>query len=120
MSLTTNHQKNIDTRLKEIRVLGLEQQPDNFLNNIPDIIKIKESNKMGITLDWIVKILISVLSPIVKIVTPQIKEKLSDFIKNLYSDALGTPNVWDDFLIKILADILSIDLSEVKEKILDV
>jgi len=92
----------------QIEPLGLEKQPDNFLKNIPEIINKNKGEVMGISFNWLVKIIISVLSPVISIITPEIKTALETYIKDLYVKAKATENVWDDFLIKFIADILGV------------
>lgn len=63
---------------------------------------------MGISLTWLIGIIASVLSPIIGLITPVIKNALNEFLTKLYLDALKTPNPWDDFLVGLLLDILAI------------
>lgn len=63
---------------------------------------------MGISLNWLIKILVGVLGPIIGVLTPAIKGALTEFLTKLYLDALKTENVWDDFVVGMLLDILGI------------
>jgi len=63
---------------------------------------------MGAVWVWLLKMVASGLLPILGVLTPAIKTALIDFLTKLYLDALATPNVWDDFVVGILLDILSI------------
>ena len=59
---------------------------------------------------WLIRLLISTFKPFANLLSENIKNELQDFIRSLYQKALATENIWDDFFVKILADILSIDL----------
>ncbi len=63
---------------------------------------------MGTVWVWLLKMVASALLPILGVLTPAIKSALTDFLSKLYLDALATPNVWDDFVVGLLLDILSI------------
>jgi len=63
---------------------------------------------MGTVWIWLLKMVASALLPILGVLTPAIKTALTDFLTKLYLDALVTPNVWDDFVVGLLLDILSI------------
>jgi hypothetical protein len=63
---------------------------------------------MGISLSWLIQIFASALGPIIGLLTPVIKTALNEFLTKLYLDALKTPNLWDDFAVGILLDILAI------------
>jgi len=63
---------------------------------------------MGTVWVWLLQVLASALAPIISVITPEIKAALNDFLTNLYLKALKTPNVWDDFVVGILLDILAI------------
>jgi hypothetical protein len=76
--------------------------------NIPIILP-KETN---MSMNWFITIAVKILSPIVSLLTAEIKGELHGFIKNLYEKALKTDNVFDDFFIKLLADVLQIKVTD--------
>lgn len=49
-----------------------------------------------------------VLGPLLGLVSSEIKKLLTDFLTELYVKALATPNPWDDMLVGLLLDVLSI------------
>jgi len=49
-----------------------------------------------------------IFSGLIGNVTPAIKSELNDLLTGLYLKALKTPNVFDDFFIGMLLDILAI------------
>ena len=59
---------------------------------------------------WIVNLIITVLAPLVNLLTPMLKEELTDFVVKLYEKAKGTDNPIDDLFVKFLAGLLEIDL----------
>ena len=58
--------------------------------------------------NWLIKLIANVLKPFINLLTSQIKEELENFVKNLYKKAKSTENVYDDFFVEMLANILSI------------
>ncbi len=64
------------------------------------------------TYSWITKFFIKSLSPFIPLLSNEIKIELVDFIKKLYTRAKSTNNIWDDFFIKFIADLLGIDVTE--------
>lgn len=69
----------------------------------------KEINIM-FTWKWLFEQAAKLLLPIVEMLTPEIKTELENFVLALYQKSVLTPNQWDDFLIKMLADLLNIKL----------
>lgn len=65
---------------------------------------------LSISWSWVVPVLVAVLKPIVKVLTPMIRELIEKAVKEWYPKAVATPNPWDDFLVKFLADILNISV----------
>lgn len=63
---------------------------------------------MSTTWGWLINLLLQALGPVINILSPAIKSALTEFLTKLYLDALKTSNPWDDFVIGILLDILSI------------
>lgn len=63
---------------------------------------------MKISWDWLIKLLASVLLPIIQAMSPAIIAALKEFLTDLYQKALNTPNPWDDFVIGLLLDFLGI------------
>ena len=66
----------------------------------------------GINWSWIVNLIVTVLKPIVGIVTPIIREELEKALLKLYAKAEASDNPWDDFLVEILLKILGIPVPE--------
>ena len=58
--------------------------------------------------EWLLKILMQVLSPLFGLLTPIIKAALTEFLTNLYKDCLATPNPYDDLVVGLLLDLLGI------------
>jgi len=63
---------------------------------------------MAISWQWVIKIIMSMLGPILSLISPVIKAALSEFLIELYKKALATENPWDDMFIGMLLDILGI------------
>ena len=59
-----------------------------------------------------IKILGNVLGVFVKVISPEIRKILCDFIVALYQKALATLNPWDDMLVEILAEAFDVNLPE--------
>lgn len=66
----------------------------------------------GTTWTWIVSLLVTVLKPVLKIVTPLIRDALEEQLLKLYAKAEATENPWDDFAVGFLLDILGIERPE--------
>lgn len=62
------------------------------------------------TLKWIISIISKVLSPLIPLLSIEIKAELEVFIRQLYQKAKKTDNVFDDFFVKFIADILNISV----------
>jgi hypothetical protein len=58
-------------------------------------------------------LLIPVLMQILKLVTPTLREELVKFLQEWTARCYATPNKWDDIAAKLVASILSVDLSGV-------
>jgi len=101
MSLILNSQ-NINIDINKIQPAGLEEQPTE---------KMKVSLNM-FTWKWLFSEAAKLLSPIIGLITPEIKTELENFVLSLFQKAKATPNQWDDFLINILASILNIKLPD--------
>jgi hypothetical protein len=61
---------------------------------------------------WILNLIVSVLGPLISLLTPQIKEALTEFVQNLYDKAQATDNPVDDVFVRFLAALLDVDLVE--------
>ena len=66
----------------------------------------------GMSLTWIIDLVIKILSLILPVVTPELRRMLEKFLKDFYEKAKETPNPWDDFLAKFLLRILGIEVPE--------
>jgi hypothetical protein len=58
-------------------------------------------------------LLIPILMQILKLMTPAIREELVKFIQGWVAHAFATPNKWDDVAAKLVAAMLSVDISGV-------
>ena len=61
-------------------------------------------------------LLIPILMQILKLATPALREELVAFIQGWTAKCYATPNKWDDVAAKLVAAILSVDLSAVTTK----
>jgi hypothetical protein len=61
-------------------------------------------------------LLIPILMQILKLVTPTLREELVKFLQDWTARCYATPNKWDDVAAKLVAAILSVDLSGVTTK----
>jgi hypothetical protein len=63
---------------------------------------------MNVFWGGIIKYMIQIFLGLLGQMSPQIKKELNELLTKLYLKALKTPNVWDDFAVGMLLDILSI------------
>jgi hypothetical protein len=61
-------------------------------------------------------LLIPILMQILKLVTPTLREELVKFLQDWTARCYATPNKWDDVAAKLVASILSVDLSGITVK----
>ena len=61
----------------------------------------------------ILKIVALILGPLLKIVSPMIKDALTDVLQKLYLKAYATENPVDDLLVGLLLELLGIPYPEV-------
>jgi len=59
------------------------------------------------------KLIISTLPGLLAKLTPAIREMVEDGLKNWYAHAMATPNPYDDYLVKLLAGMLDVELDAV-------
>ena len=64
----------------------------------------------GLSKGWLVRIVIAVLRPLIKLVTPDIEKQMEKFVKDLYVKAQDTPNVFDDMFVEFIAELLDVEL----------
>lgn len=57
-------------------------------------------------------LLITVLMGVVRVISPELRELIEKVIKTLYDRALATDNPIDDILVKLIAELLDVDLPE--------
>lgn len=62
------------------------------------------------TWTWLIALVAKFLSPIVKIISGELRDILVKFIIEFHKKALVTPNGWDDFLAELLAKIFSVSI----------
>ena len=67
---------------------------------------------MGMSFNWIINLMVSILSTVLPLVTPVLSAELQTTLLQFYEAARKTPNPWDDFLAKMLLRILSIPVPE--------
>ncbi len=58
--------------------------------------------------EWLVSILVAVLGAILSVVSPKIREAITNFILDLEKKAKETPNPADDMLVDFLKHIFKI------------
>jgi len=63
----------------------------------------------GTTWTWIVNLLVTILRPILAIISPMIRTELEKFVLKLYVKAEATDNPWDDFLAEFLLKMLGLE-----------
>ncbi len=63
----------------------------------------------GISWGWIIQLLVTVLKPILGLLTPMIRTEMEKLVLKLYQHAEETPNPWDNFLADFLMAILDIE-----------
>lgn len=66
----------------------------------------------GISWYWIIGIAARVLSPVVGVISEELKAELETFLIKYYHKAMETENPWDDFLARFLLRILDIPVPE--------
>jgi hypothetical protein len=65
---------------------------------------------MKITYEFWLNLSIKVLGAILDVVSPSLRKVLGDYVQDLYNKAKETDNPWDDFLIKLLASLVGVEL----------
>lgn len=64
----------------------------------------------GVTMPWILKLIASLLKPIMAAVTVKFREEITEWLHKKYSEAQLTENPWDDYLFEFLARMLGVSL----------
>ncbi len=86
---------------------------DNFKDINPktfDLEPVKIERHFNMNFKWLFDLLGKALIPFMNLITPSIKDELTTFLQNTYQKAKATPNVWDDFFIKLLCQVLNVPL----------
>ena len=65
---------------------------------------------LKISKGWLLSIVLAVIRPLVKLVTPDIEKEMEKFVKDLYVKAQDTPNVFDDMFVEFIAELLDVEL----------
>ena len=65
---------------------------------------------LKISKGWLLSIVLAVIRPLVKLVTPDIEQSREKFVKDLYVKAQDTPNVFDDMFVEFIAELLDVEL----------
>lgn len=60
--------------------------------------------------NWLLSIVSGVITPFLNLLTPVLKEELDSFIQSLYTKAKATSSPLDDVAVKLLAEILGVDV----------
>lgn len=95
-----------------------QRRADKHKNNLPSkVIKIqnkpfREGITMSNTFKAIIRIVASIIGPILRLVTARFRDELTEWVRKEYSEALETENPWDDFLFETIAGMFKITLPE--------
>ena len=65
---------------------------------------------LKISKGWLLSIVLAVIRPLIKLVTPDIEKSMEKFVKDLYVKAQDTPNVFDDMFVEFIAELLDVEL----------
>jgi len=65
---------------------------------------------LKISKGWLLSIVLAVIRPLVKLITPDIEKQMEKFVKDLYVKAQDTPNVFDDMFVEFIAELLDVEL----------
>jgi hypothetical protein len=57
----------------------------------------------------IITIVLAILKPLLKIITPKLEEELKVWIRDFKVKCLATPNPWDDLLAEFLGEIFDVE-----------
>ena len=68
-----------------------------------------------VTWNWLLRIVVSVLTPLIGLLTRSIKEELEGFLIPWYEKCLETENPFDDFLAEFILEILGIKTPKIKD-----
>jgi hypothetical protein len=71
-----------------------------------------KSPNPGMSLTWIIELVVKILSLVLPVVTPSLRAELEKFLLKFFEKAKETPNPWDDFLAKFLMRILGMEIPE--------
>jgi len=72
---------------------------------------LREGITMSNTFKAIIRIVASVIGPILRLVTARFREELIEWVQKEYGEALETENPWDDFLFETIAGMFKIPLN---------
>jgi len=67
---------------------------------------------MAIRWTGVIAFLATLLKPIIRVVTPTVKDELQDFLRKWHAKNLETENPWDDLLSGILVEIFDVEMTE--------
>lgn len=67
----------------------------------------------GTSWSWIIQLLVTVLKPILNILTPMIREELEKLAIKFWEKAETTDNPWDDFIAEFILRILGMPIPPV-------
>ena len=63
----------------------------------------------GVSWDWLIKLLLTLLTPITTIMSQGLREELITFLKARYKEAQETPNPWDNVIFALFLRFLGVD-----------
>jgi len=64
---------------------------------------------MKIQWGFAISLIISLLKPIMGVISPKLRTELEEFLKDYYKKAMETENPWDDFLANLLLHIFGVE-----------
>jgi uncharacterized membrane protein YqgA involved in biofilm formation len=59
---------------------------------------------------WIINLIVSVLGPLIGLISPMLKAEITEAVKKLYEKAKETDSPIDDIFVRFLAAILDVTL----------
>lgn len=71
----------------------------------------REGITMSNTFKAIIRIVASVIGPVLRLVTARFRDELAEWVNKEYQEALLTENPWDDFLFETIAAMFKITLN---------
>ena len=60
----------------------------------------------GVRFSWVINLVVTILSPILELVTRELRDELEDSLYRYFGKAKLTDNPWDDFLAELLLRVM--------------